>query len=1311
MAAQTNPIILEAVSPLSIDAPVWRFQGRIHVTVIAKATFALVPGPEMALVAPAELVRAELHHQNVPTRSVRATSDLSPHLPRADVILTGHACAPHGKPSKMIPVRLAVLRDRPLLDKTLFVVGDRDAAGEPARFEKIPLMYERSYGGIGWDQNPLGVGVKPGKLPNVVDTSDATRTAGFGPISRTWPERRRLLGKADRKALDQPIAEIPDDFDWSYFNAAPADQRIEFFQGDEWIAIDGISADHRHIKVRLPGARAGARVFGITAEPRVISLHGDTLLIDGDALRCSMLFRSSFILPDESALSFLRIAVGLSVGGQPIAWPDRPPQGKKEDTTEELSESDLEDESDRAATVAIAPQVQAPAAPSAERTTWLSHDQLELASLPFRAGDAVLPPPSSPAESKFSGTVALSPEDFAQPAPTSAPLPFGRPTEATIFLDDQQEDDDAPKFAGTVALTPEQAAAAARKPDVPFSGKAPSQSTPSVGASLPGTPWSGVASKAPAPPIQDDHTMEVRSVGERAMKDVSPWARSGQPAGSAFTPSAQPVQPAPQPISPAPAAPAPPPSAPRVEQKREIRAADLPERKADVIPTVPKYGPFYAFTLAWETEPGKHARTIVVKATFSLTTDGAVTLRDDSDPPSGDVHDSGDLYKSVYYPSDFALLKPRADITLRGQAWAPRGSSPAAEVRMRFGRRGNGFDRKIAVFGERRWEGAGVNLGASEPQRFRSMPLVYERAFGGPSYEKNPIGRGHQGAGLPNLEDPDHLLRAPSDAPEPACFAPVPPLFRSRWAKLGTYDALWHEQRWPNPPADFDWSFHQAAPPKQQLEFLDGDEPFDLVGMHPDTPRIEGRLAGVKPRCFVQRSVPSGGAFGEIALRLDTVHFDLEEMKVTLVWRGLLDVADDRASDVAELFLLRQDKGATPLDLAAARDAYLAERAPLDAVATSPDAPFTAAANDAGGGVKEGQTQEFLAQHLRARLKAAGMLSDFETGAKAPSRPRVDPSSWENEKASFVVDPARQAEVLALVARAGSLEGADLSGADLSAVDLSRRSLSGAIFKDSCLRGALFEGADLREAQLAGADLSSARFDGAKLERADLAGADLRGAHFDGALVDDTNFAGARGDRAVLTAARGERAIFSGGSWAGARFDRAELPDADFTNAEIDDAVFDGAKLTAIRLYDAHGERASFKDADMTGARAEGVNLPSASLAAIVAPSSVWDDAKLDNASFVGAVLREASFNKCSCKKTLFSGAELSASRFERAVAQGASFLKANLMTAQLTAADLSDADLRAANLHAAETLKAKLGGAKLELAIVTGTKLEGSAS
>ncbi len=139
-----------------------------------------------------------------------------------------------------------------------------------------------------------------------------------------WPSRRRLLGRTPHKALEGPILEIPDDFDWSYFQAAPPDQRVEALVGDEWLVLAGLHPTLAALRTRLPGARAVALVHGLSAfgvtEGQPLDLVLDTLHVDGDRQSCSLVWRRSFPLAEEAALAAVRVVVGVEVPGAPPAW-------------------------------------------------------------------------------------------------------------------------------------------------------------------------------------------------------------------------------------------------------------------------------------------------------------------------------------------------------------------------------------------------------------------------------------------------------------------------------------------------------------------------------------------------------------------------------------------------------------------------------------------------------------------------------------------------------------------------------------------------------------------------------------------------------------------------------------------------------------------------------------------------------------------------------------------------------------------------------------------------------------------------------
>ena len=81
---------------------------------------------------------------------------------------------------------------------------------------------------------------------------------------------------------------------------------------------------------------------------------------------------------------------------------------------------------------------------------------------------------------------------------------------------------------------------------------------------------------------------------------------------------------------------------------------------------------------------------------------------------------------------DMCMPKPAGEALVAGCCRAPEDSLVAAqEAAFRVGN----LTRRIAVFGDReRLPGGGV----SEPVPFRAMPLVWERAFGGPDFPLTP---------------------------------------------------------------------------------------------------------------------------------------------------------------------------------------------------------------------------------------------------------------------------------------------------------------------------------------------------------------------------------------------------------------------------------------------------------------------------------------------------------------------------------------------------------------------------------------------
>ena len=196
-----------SVCPLRAAPFVWEPRPDTWVlTVIVKATYALRPG-EALLAAEQEPLYAEDEHWNRdPGHSVRAPADLFPVKPNAEIMLSGHAYAEGGRPTRSLIARIAVGS----VDKKIEIFADRTVSTdnivhEGAALTRFPIVYERTAGGAG-TTNPVGMAeVRDASglrvLPNIVVAPAGPPTfeghfepACFGPIATDWPSRKEKLG-------------------------------------------------------------------------------------------------------------------------------------------------------------------------------------------------------------------------------------------------------------------------------------------------------------------------------------------------------------------------------------------------------------------------------------------------------------------------------------------------------------------------------------------------------------------------------------------------------------------------------------------------------------------------------------------------------------------------------------------------------------------------------------------------------------------------------------------------------------------------------------------------------------------------------------------------------------------------------------------------------------------------------------------------------------------------------------------------------------------------------------------------------------
>jgi uncharacterized protein YjbI with pentapeptide repeats len=686
-------------------------------------------------------------------------------------------------------------------------------------------------------------------------------------------------------------------------------------------------------------------------------------------------------------------------------------------------------------------------------------------------------------------------------------------------------------------------------------------------------------------------------------------------------------------------------------------------------PAVHNHGPALVWTSPWRFTPGRDVLVVIAKATYRLVPGGPCEPLDEPDPPSGDVHWDDDEAASLAYASDFAPQKPRADVMLTGHAYARGDDRAAVRVHLKLGE----VDRVITATGDRTWTAVGLR----SPAPFEAMPLRWERAYGGAGHPANPVGIGAETAGdnplgrVANLEDPRFPVTSSVERPRPACFAPVAPTWEPRASKLGDFTGAWASARWPLLPESFDYAHFNAAPIEQQVKALRGDEAYVLGGVHPELAAIAGTLPVKRPRAYAERRPGAGGGFYEVRLALDTVHFFPDELKVVLVWRGAVDVADPYGTDLLALHVL-----------SVAHDEALPVEAGRD----------RAHALRVAGAEPEEAAPEDPAADPRVALAAAGALG--VPVLLAPDEPRAPA-------------PVAREEIVAALARGESLAGRDLVGADLSSLDLRGHDLSGASCDDASFAGAALDGATLAECVLAGADFSGASLRGAVLERADLTGARLAGADFTEATLTEATLAKCFAAEVSFRAAKAQGADFSGAMLRGCAFQGALLTGADFTLAHVERADFTEATLDDARMQEAWAAEVVLDRASLQDFRAESADLKGARVSDAKADGSLWQASRLDGARFDGSSLKEALFSRAVLDGASFARVTAVGADFRRARMHGVGMLRANLMQGRFAGADLERADLRGANLFEAELREARTDGADWSLAIVAGSGLD----
>ncbi|MGB9989821.1 DUF2169 family type VI secretion system accessory protein [Massilia sp. SM-13] len=651
---------------------------------------------------------------------------------------------------------------------------------------------------------------------------------------------------------------------------------------------------------------------------------------------------------------------------------------------------------------------------------------------------------------------------------------------------------------------------------------------------------------------------------------------------------------------------------------------------------------------------------------------------------------------------DEILPKARGEVLLSGSAWAPQGR---AVRELTVGLRLGTLSKQLRVLGDRNWLNSLLpGYQATDPLPFTEMPLSYERAYGGPKHGGNPLGCGYTGnpwsplfgqnhGVLPNIEYPQTPVASPARAYLPASFGPVPPDWSPRKEKLGTFDQHWSEHDAPGFAADMDPLAFNRAPADQWLaEALVGGEAYRLDNLHPERPRIEGRLPCFRARAFVQRA---GGALEEVPMTLDTVWFFPGQEIGLLTYHGQAVIGDAEAQDIGAVMVAYEAPQA-PKPLAHYEQVFAlrsnADTAGLHVYnegqltpSLGEDALAQRQAEQAAEAQARQDRQQAATEEIQRDLCARYALPLPEPAPRAAPAVRNRPTARQIAEGDFdLTDIVADAHARAEEVRTdGARRIAELQE-QKAALESAYGPLQAAPPDIAAQKNTAFELASVPAYDLLPAALQPA----ALTPAVDALVAKLKlPAPQDPQLVSElrAKFSASlllqpglhrKGRHAAMTPAAPAAPLApEAAAWLGQQVRQwhqggAHLAGRDLAGIDLRGADFSGADLREVMLENADLSGASFAGADLAGA--------------------VLTGAVLDGADFSGARLRGANLCGSSAVAANFAGADMTQVRASRARWRGCGLQRVRLSGCLAQHIDLSGACLDGADLGSANLLQAQ---------------------
>lgn len=315
-------------------------EGRPLLVPVVKATYALTERSVVVATDQTPLIGEGVLWGEPDKSSYRYEPEGCLPKPATDVVLVGSAVTQRpGTTEMLVAFQVGALKKgvRVLGDRAFYKAMGSVSMTEPLPFERIPLQWERAFGG--WDRsnpdekkhavetrNPVGLGFRGSgtrfeeglRCPNLEDPvrpyrgwGDRPPPTGFGFTSPNWEPRVAYAGTYDQEWEEERAPLLPKNFDRRFLNAAAPDLIARgYLRGDEQVVVSGATASGG-FAFKLPGM----------APPRIEVEHSgqldvpvetnlDTVVVDTDAQKLFLFWRGQLSVREAAAVRTIRIVPG-----------------------------------------------------------------------------------------------------------------------------------------------------------------------------------------------------------------------------------------------------------------------------------------------------------------------------------------------------------------------------------------------------------------------------------------------------------------------------------------------------------------------------------------------------------------------------------------------------------------------------------------------------------------------------------------------------------------------------------------------------------------------------------------------------------------------------------------------------------------------------------------------------------------------------------------------------------------------------------------------------------------------------------------